>query len=152
MRRTTMEILLRILFVTLLAALVSVGLIIWMVSQALAQTTTTTTTPVTNPVRDPLALLPDDCTAPSSWILHADMLAAMKAQNHGAVVVQSGALADGTKLELYYDTTSKTWFNTLVVRSPTMIGWSTKKTSPTCLFAYGDAVQLPVVPVGVIPK
>lgn len=144
MRRTTTEILLRLLLVALVTAISMLALAAFMTIKVFAAV-------------DPLALIPDNCTLVLSWIEHQDMQARMVAQHHGALSVQSGALADGTRLELYYDATTQTWFNTKILRSPTLslgglAGWTTKKTSPTCLFAYGDPVPMPAVPTGVVPK
>jgi hypothetical protein len=144
MRKTSSEILLRLLLVVLATAVAMLLLAMFMTVRAFA-------------ALDPLTPIPDDCTLVPSWIERQDMQARMAAQHHGAVSVQSGALADGTRLELYYDATDQTWFNTKILRTRTVnvlgvTAWSTKKTSPTCLFAYGDPVPMPVVPAGVVPR
>ena len=144
MRKMASKILIRLLLMAFVTAVVMLALAMLMTVRAFAAV-------------DPLTPIPDNCTLVPSWIEHQDMQARMAAQHHGALSVQSGALADGTRLELYYDAIDQTWFNTKILRSPTLslgglAGWTTKKTSPTCLFAYGDPVPMPVVPAGVIPK
>jgi hypothetical protein len=105
---------------------------------------------------DPTTPIPDECAVATSWIGHADMVARMKAQHNGAVVLQSGALAtdangNNRKLEIYQDPATAIWYDTEILRSPAMFGWTTKATSPTCLFAYGDPVLIPAPPVAVVP-
>lgn len=89
---------------------------------------------------DPTGPLP--IGSPCVYIRHDEMVARMRAQ-HGAVLIESGALADGRKLEVYLDPVNSLWWHVIVKRAKTATGWKVMPGSPSCLFADSDQVPVP---------